>query len=202
MNIFKTLFGGHKEQADARPERVNSFDALKRDGMGALERHQYDAAVDSLALAIELDASDIECLDALSQAYVGLGELSKAYDQLQQIAEAKPADVAILMRMAELAQMMKNYTAMSDVCEKVLLADNSNAQAYFLYGKACRALGDMTNAQAMLTRAVMLRDDFAAARELLGEVLRESGAADISVSGIIYNKEKAGENTPVNTKCK
>lgn len=187
MNIFKALFGGRKNPADEKTHEDECFDGLKRDGISALQSRQYDAAVDLLTRAVELDSSDMECRDSLSQAYVGLGELANAYDQLQQIDEAKPGDMAVLMRMAELAQMMKNYTAMSDACEKMVLADSKNAQAYFLYGKACHALGDMTNAVAMLTRAVMLRDDFTAARELLDS---------------IYNKEETEANAGGNINCK
>lgn len=171
MNIFRTLFGGRKNSKEEKHNEEQNFDALKNDGVCALKQHQLDRAVQCLTRAIQLDGADLECRDYLSQAYAGLGDLASAYEQLQSIAEARPGDAAVLIRMAEMACTMKNYTAMSDACEKALLLDGKNAQVYYLYAKACRGLGDATNTIAMLTRAISLDANFDAARQLLREVM-------------------------------
>ena len=125
-----------------------------------------------------MKADDLECRDYLSQAYIALGDLSQAYEQLQLIADARPDNVAVLLRLADVAYMMENYTAMADVAEKALLVDDNNVQIYYYYAKACRGLGDLTNAIAMLTKALKLKDDFDTARLLRGEVLLENGDID------------------------
>lgn len=175
MNIFRTLFGGRKSSTEEKQNEEQSLGALKDDGVRALKQRQFERAVQCFASALQANAADLECRDYLSRAYAGLGDLGSAYEQLQQIAEARPGDTALLMRMAEMACAMKNYTAMSDACEKALLLDGNNAQVYYLYAKACRGLGDAANTVAMLTRAISLDSGFSAARQLLGEVLREYG---------------------------
>ena len=117
----------------------------------------------------------MECHDCLADAYIAIGDLRHAYEHLLQIAEACPDNVAVLMRIANVACQMRNYTAMTDACEKALLTDNGNAQVYYLYAKACRAQGDITNAVAMATKAVMLRSDFDEARSLRDEMANECG---------------------------
>ena len=91
------------------------------------------------------------------------------------MAEECPDNIAVLLRMADVAYMMENYTAMADVCEKAMMLDGDNVQVYFFYAKACCGHGDLTNAVVMLSKALMLNADFDAARLLRGELLLESG---------------------------
>lgn len=157
MNIFKALFGKRKQQPAEEIMDTPNFEKLKRDGIGALNSNNPALAVELLTQALSIDNADVECRDGLSQAYEVAGDLSNAYEQLQSIAELQPSNISLLLRMAELASRMHNYTAMSDVCEKYILTDNHNARAYELYAMACRGLGDETNAAAMLTMAERLR---------------------------------------------
>ena len=91
------------------------------------------------------------------------------------MAEECPDNIAVLLRMADVAYMMENYTAMADVCEKAMMLDGDNVQVYFYYAKACCGHGDLTNAVVMLSKALLLNADFDAARLLRGELLLESG---------------------------
>ena len=175
MNFFKKLFGGRKTSEEVKQEEEKNFDVLKYDGVRALRQQQLDYAVKCFEHALQLNADDLECRDYLSQAYISMGDMQNAYEELQHILEAQPDNVAVLLRMAEVAYMMENYTAMSEACEKALLLDAENVQTYFLYAKACRGQGDPTNAVAMLTKAIRMRDDFDAARLLRANVLLENG---------------------------
>ena len=177
MNIFKALFGGRKSQADEKRTVEKDFDMLKSDGLCALKQRQFGHAVQCFVQALELNA-DLECRDGLSQAYIALGDLPHAYEQLQQIADACPDNVEVLMRIADVCCRMNNYTAMADAMEKALLAGTSNEQVYYMYAKACHKMGDSTNAVAMLTKAIKLKDDFWAARLLRGEVLLDCGEVE------------------------
>ena len=116
MNIFKKLFGGQKTTEEVKQEKEKDFDMVKYDGVRALRMHQFDLAAKSLEHALQLNAEDLECRDYLSQAYISMGDLQKAYEQLQILSEAQTDNVAVLLRMADVAYMMENYTAMSEVC--------------------------------------------------------------------------------------
>ena len=100
-----------------------------------------------------------------------MGDLQKAYEQLQILSEAQTDNVAVLLRMADVAYMMEDYIAMTDVCDKALQLDAENVETYFFYARACRGLGDATRAVSMLTEAIGKREDFYAARLLRGSIL-------------------------------
>ena len=163
MNIFKKLFGGQKTTEEVKQEKEKDFDMVKYDGVRALRMHQFDLAAKSLEHALQLNAEDLECRDYLSQAYISMGNLQKAYEQLQILSEAQTDNVAVLLRMADVAYMMENYTAMLEVCDKALHLDTSNLQTYLL--------GEPIRAVSMLTEAIGKREDFYAARLLRGSIL-------------------------------
>ena len=178
MNIFKKLFGSQTTSKETRQEENKNFDVLKYDGVRALRMQQFEYAAKCFVHAIELNADDLECRDYLSQAYISLGDLEHAYEQLQEISEKQSDNIAVLLRMAEVAYMMENYSTMADVCEKALLLDDKNVMAYYLYAKAYHGQGDLNNATSMLTKAIELRADFDVARLLRGNVLLENKAIE------------------------
>jgi len=171
MNILKKLFGGQKTTEEVRETKEKDFDMVKYDGVRALRMHQFDLAAKSLEYALQLNAEDLECRDYLSQAYISMGDLQKAYEQLQILSEAQTDNVAVLLRMADVAYMMENYTAMLEVCDKALHLDTSNLQTYLYSAKACQGLGEPIRAVSMLTEAIGKREDFYAARLLRGSIL-------------------------------
>ena len=197
MNIFKKLFGGQKTTEEVKQEKEKDFDMVKYDGVRALRMHQFDLAAKFLEHALQLNAEDLECRDYLSQAYISMGDLQKAYEQLQILSEAQADNVAVLLRMADVAYMMENYTAMSEVCNKALHLDTSNLQTYLYYAKACRGLGDAPRAVSMLTEAIGKREDFYAARLLRGSILLESSLIAEAALDADYLFEHVGANEDV-----
>ena len=186
MNIFKKLFGGQKTTEEVKQEKEKDFDMVKYDGVRALRMHQFDLAAKSLEHALQLNAEDLECRDYLSQAYISMGDLQKAYEQLQILSEAQTDNVAVLLRMADVAYMMENYTAMSEVCDKALHLDTSNLQTYLYYAKACRGLGEPIRAVAVLSLAIKLREDYYAAHLLRGTILLENHLLDDAAQDADY----------------
>jgi len=197
MNIFKALFGSKEENAEEKKkeEEERKFDVLKYDGVRALRMHQAAYAVQCFNHALEI-RDDSECRDYLSQALIQTGDLAPAYDQLHRLSEIQPDNQQIFIRMADVAYMMENYTAMSDACEKAMMIDSSNPLTYFLYARACRSQGDDNNAVAMLTKAVALKKDYYDAYLLRGEIrlsvgnLAEAGEdAALLLTEVGYNED-------------
>ena len=100
-----------------------------------------------------------------------MGNLQQAYAQLLKISEVQSDNIAVLLRMADVAYMMEDYIAMTDVCDKALQLDAENVETYFFYARACKGLGDAPRAVSMLTEAIGKREDFYAARLLRGSIL-------------------------------
>ena len=176
MNFFKALFGGKEEKPEdrKRAEEERDLDVLKYDGVRALRSGQHDYAIRCFTHALGMK-EDLEIRDYMSQALLRADRLPEAYEQLLKIAEAQADNVQVFVRMAHVAYMMEDYTAMADACEKAIVLDSGNAEATFLYAKACIGHGDTTNAVALLTKAIGLKDDFAEARLLRGETLLKAG---------------------------
>lgn len=176
MNFFKALFGGKEEKPEdrKRAEEERDFDVLKYDGVRALRSGQHDYAIQCFTHALGMK-EDLEIRDYMSQALIRADRLPEAYEQLMKIAEAQPDNLQVLIRMANVAYMMEDYTAVADASEKALMIDDKCVEALFFYAKACIGHGDTTNAVAMLTKAICLKPDYTEAYLLRGETLLSAG---------------------------
>lgn len=175
MNIFKRLFGVAQEEKvptkeELQAENSKNFDILKYDGVRALKTQRYDYAIECFRHALDIN-EDLEIHDYMSQAYLALSDLPNAYQHLQKLAEAQTDNINIFIRMAHVAYMMEDYSIMGTACEKALLIDKKSPDALHLYAKSCVGIGDVTNAVALLTKAVTVKPDYADAYLLRGEVL-------------------------------
>lgn len=199
MNIFKALFGSTEtnREEERKLEVTKRFNALKSDGMIALKSRQTALAVDFLQKAIEIHNDDLECIDCLSQALIAESRLPEAYEQLQILAEARPDNKLVFIRMADVAYMMEDYSAMSDACEKAVLIDDNDAQVMYLYARACIAQGDTSNGIAMLSKAIHLKDDYFDAYLLRGETLLKDGKTTDADSDADFLLEHIGDQEDV-----
>ena len=195
MNFFKALFGGREETSEEKKqeEQARNFDVLKYDGVKALHMNQWQQAIRCFVHALEI-REDLECRDYLSQAFIQNNELLPAFEQLRKLAEAQPDNEEIYLRMAHVAFMMEDYGAMAHACEKALLINKDDPRALYLYARACRGQGDWTNAVAMLTKAITLRENHGDAHLLRGEILLEVNDAEGAAQDADYLMEHAPEN--------
>lgn len=198
MNFFKSLFGGSNQTPEEKKqnEAKKQFDAFKYDGVRALKVGQVAIAVQCFTQALELQ-DDLECHEYLSQAYIHAGQLPEAYQELLILTQAEPENVDLLAQMASVCYMMEDYVAMAEACEKSLLVDNANPLTYYLYAQACHAQADETNAVAMLTKAIQLKDDYGSAYLLRGDILRLTGNLDEAHQDVDWLLSHEAENEEV-----
>ena len=140
---------------------------------------------------------DPETRDYLSQALIRQGDLLMAYEHLQKLAETEPDNVKIYIRMANVAYMMEDYNAMSNACEKAMLIDKDMPELMYLYAQACIGLNDSSNAVAMLTKAINLREDYGDAYLLRGETLLADGKLDDAAEDVAWLMERYSETEEV-----
>lgn len=198
MNFFKALFGGKEEKPEdkKKAEEEKNFDVLKYDGVRALRSGQHDYAIKCFTHALQMK-EDLEIRDYMSQAMIRADMLPEAYDNLLKIAGAQPDNIQVYIRMANVCYMMENYTAMGEACEKAILIDPNNTEATFLYARACIGHGDTTNAVAMLTKAISLKDDYAEAYLLRGETLLAAGETEEADADALWLLEHTHDNEDV-----
>ena len=195
MNFFKSLFGNKPENEveKRQEEEQKNFEVLKYDGLRALKTNEIDYALRCFSHALELQ-DDLQTRDYYSQALMRNNDMVGAYEQLQKLAEAEPGNLQIFIRMADVAYMMENYAEMSNSCEKAMLIDAENPQVLYYYAKACIGQGDQTNAVAMLTKAIMLKEDAYEAYLLRGETLLDTGDLDAANEDAVYLMEHLSDN--------
>ena len=124
-------------------------------------------------------------------------DLPGAYAQLQKMVEAESDNLQIYLRMADVAYMMEDYVAMGNACEKAMLVDSENPQVLYRYAKACIGRDDLTNAIAMLTKAIMLNPKAYESYLLRGETLLDSGDLDAADEDAIHLLEHLADNEDV-----
>ena len=198
MNFFKALFGSKPKtpEEDKKETEEHNFDVLKYDGKQAMMQGNAEYAVKCLTHALKIK-DDPETRDYLSQALIRQGDLLMAYEHLQKLAETEPDNVKIYIRMANVAYMMEDYNAMSNACEKAMLVDKDMPELMYLYAQACIGLKDSSNAVAMLTKAINLREDYGDAYLLRGETLLADGKLDDAAEDVAWLMERYSETEEV-----
>ena len=198
MNFFKALFGSKPKtpEEDKKETEEHNFDVLKYDGKQAMMQGNAEYAVKCLTHALKIK-DDPETRDYLSQALIRQGDLLMAYEHLQKLAETEPDNVKIYIRMANVAYMMEDYNAMSNACEKAMLVDKDMPELMYLYAQACIGLKDASNAVAMLTKAINLREDYGDAYLLRGETLLADGKLDDAAEDVAWLMERYSETEEV-----
>jgi len=198
MNFLKALFSGKEDTPEDRKknQEEKDFDVLKYDGVRALRSNHAAYAVQCLARALEIK-DDLESRDYLSQAYLRTDNAPKAYEQLKILADARPDNQQILIRMAHVAYMMEDYEAMASACEKALQLNAGMPEAHYLYAKACIGQNDTGKAVDMLAKAIQLREDFGDAYLLRGETLLSCGKPEEAEKDVALLLEKTADNEDV-----
>lgn len=198
MNFLKALFGSKEvsEEDKKKADEARDFEVLKYDGVRAMHSNQAEYAIKCFTHALGMQ-DDPEITDYLSQAYIRIGKLPQAYDQLRKLSEARPDNHLIYVRMAHVAYMMEDYQTMTEACGKAMQIDDKDAEVMYLYARAYIGQGDTSSAVAMLTKAIELNNAYGDAYLLRGETLLAAGEVDGADRDAAYLLEHVPDNEDV-----
>lgn len=171
MGFFKSLFGGSQSPED-KQEKIDqkNFDILKYDGIRAMRIGKLTYAIKCFEEATSIQ-EDIETLQHQANAYARVNRMDDACNIFVRITEIAPEDPQNFQMLANLHHMREDYEAMDQACQKALALDNQNPLNYFLSAKASIGKRNAFQAIAMLTKAIMLDENFVEAIQLRAEVL-------------------------------
>lgn len=167
MGLFTSLFGGKK---NAEEENDKKFDILKYDGIRAMRIGKLTYAIKCFEEATAIQ-EDIETMQHQANTYIRVNQMEDARKVLERITILASDDPQAFLSLASLCYMQEDYKGMNEACQKALALDDKNPLTYFLSAKAGLGMSNGIQAIAMLTKAIMLNEEFTEAYQLRAEVL-------------------------------
>ncbi len=136
---------------------------------------QFDAAIASYRLALEIEPGDAKTHFNLGIALNGRGKLSAAIASYQQALNIAPDYVLAYINMGnalkdngDLLQAIQSY-------EQALRIDPNFPEVYCNLGNALKDHGDLKEAIASYEKALQINPDYAQAHNNMGSALKDSG---------------------------
>ncbi|MCR4604212.1 MAG: tetratricopeptide repeat protein [Prevotella sp.] len=196
MGFWKTFFGGESDpEEDKRNADERNFDLLKYDGVKAMRFGQFDYAVKCFQKALETK-DDPEVHDYLSRAYIRLGMMDDALQELKVVISSEPDNVNLMMQAASVAYIKEDYEQMVAICEQALEVEPDSALVHLFYAKAELGQQHLIEAIARLSKTIALDQDVAEARLLRGQTLMRMGdikGAEEDMQWLMANAEDQEE---------
>ena len=171
MGFFKSLFGGsNTPETEKEKNDKKNFEILKYDGIRARHMGKLPYAIKCFEEAVAIN-DEMETLTLLANAYIQANRLDDARITFNRMAEKEPEQVNTFLSLASICFMQEDYEGMNDACQKALALDDKNPLTYYLTAKAAVGMKEEINAIAMLTKAIVLKEDYTEAYQLRAEVL-------------------------------
>lgn len=165
MGIFSSLFGGSK-----KTEEEKNFDILKYDGIRAMRIGKLTYALKCFEEATAIQ-EDLETMNHQATCYIRVNRMDDARQLMNRMTEIASDQPLVFQSLASLCYMQEDYAAMSDACQKALALCDQDPATYFLAAKAALGMNNGIQAIAMLTKAIMLNEEFVEAYQMRAEVL-------------------------------
>ncbi|WP_455672201.1 tetratricopeptide repeat protein [Phocaeicola sp.] len=171
MGLFKSLFGGNSTPETEKDKNdKKNFEILKYDGIRAQRIGKLAYAIKCFEEAVAIN-DEPETLGILATVYTQSNRLDDARITLDRLAEKEPEEVSTFLSLAGICYMQEDYEGMNDACQKALALDSKDPLTYYLSAKAAVGMKNEINAIAMLTKAIVMKEDYTEAYQLRAEVL-------------------------------
>ena len=165
MGIFSSLFGGNK-----KTEEEKNFDILKYDGIRAMRIGKLTYALKCFEEATALK-EDLETMQHQANVYIRVNRMDDARKLMERMTEIAADQPLVFHSLASLCYMQEDYKGMNEACQKALALDDQDPATFFLSAKAYVGMNNGIQAIAMLTKAIMLNEEFVEAYQMRAEVL-------------------------------
>ena len=165
MGIFSSLFGGNK-----KTEEEKNFDILKYDGIRAMRIGKLTYALKCYEEATAIQ-EDLETMQHQANTYIRVNRMDDARQLMNRITEIASDQPLVFQSLASLCYMQEDYKGMDEACRKALALNDQDPATYFLSAKAAVGLSNGIQAIAMLTKAIMLNEEFVEAYQMRAEIL-------------------------------
>lgn len=195
MFSFKSIFNNTNTAKDV-DKTYKQFDTLKYDGVRAFRTGYMEYAVNCFKQALGI-CDDLEIWDYLSQTYLKMGLLKEAYDCLKHLADTQGNNEKIYMRMASVAYMLEDYEKEKQISQKILELNPNSAEGHFLLAQSYIGKSNNVLAIAMLSKAIVIDNNFFSAYLLRGQLLLNIGNLSGAMADVDILLEKIPHNEDV-----
>ncbi len=135
------------------------------------EQASYDAAIEDLKKAIEIDSLNPTYYYLLSDIYLDYYQSKNALFTLQTAAHLFPNDIRTQLKLSEDFYILKDQDNALIHAHKVLNIDPNNGEAYFMIGLINQEFGNRDNAIKSFKKAIDLDPDIVDGWIMVGELL-------------------------------
>lgn len=162
--------------------------------VSALEKGQFDKAVDLFGKVIEKDAKSVEAFIGRSRAYLNMGELSKAYEDAEQAVKLNAKKATALGQKAIVEKLQKKYDEAIADLQKALQVSPGYAWAHAQLADLYLRKNEPEKALESVNEALKVKPKFVEALRLRARILTEMGKCNEAYADF----QKAAELLPEN----
>jgi tetratricopeptide (TPR) repeat protein len=154
-------------ELEAHPTEANLYYARAR---AYYEINGYDEAINDLAHAMKIDATNADFHHLLADVYLDYYKSDLALKTMQRAAQLHPTRTATLLKLAEFQLILKQHQPSLQTIDKILKIDPQNGDAFLLLGLNFKELGDTKRAINSFQTAVEQKPDLLDAWINLGQM--------------------------------
>ena len=139
------------------------------------ENGGYDEAIVDLQKALLMDSVNVEYHHLLADVYLDYARSSMAMRTMERAVKLYPERIPTLLKMSEFQYILKRYDESMKTIDQILRIDPQNAEAYFMFGRNFREMGDTVRAINSFQSAVENDPDLVEAWIYLGQLYEGIG---------------------------
>ena len=140
-----------------------------------VEQEDYDAAIEDLEQAIELDSLQPQCYHLLADVYMDYYRSKDALIVMETVAAIFPERIPTLLKLSETQLILKKYHASLLTVAQIMTISPDNAEAHFMKGMNFRGLDEKERAINAFQAATELNPDHIDAWLIAGDLHEEMG---------------------------
>lgn len=139
------------------------------------ENGGYDEAIGDLQKALLMDSVNVEYHHLLADVYLDYARSRMAMRTMERAVKLYPERIPTLLKMSEFQYILKRYDESMKTIDQILQLDPQNAEAYFMFGRNFREMGDTIRAINSFQSAVENDPELVEAWIYLGQLYEGIG---------------------------
>jgi tetratricopeptide (TPR) repeat protein len=145
----------------------------------SFQQRQWPAVVENLRIVTKLDPQRASAFDLLGRALAELGVWDEAAESFRGAVRLDPANLVAWKGLANAELRRRHYAAAAAALDNAARLTPDDADLFYLLGAARQQAGDLSGAIAAYDRALVLRTDWAAAKNDLAWLLATSAEDEL-----------------------